>query len=117
LFERTKLNIAMPSSINNYFTLNYSQPEEYHFSHDSIFLSRHVFEIIKSQGLHYNRILDLCAGCGVIGIDLLFHINKEKLKLPLELDFIEIQNIYFPHFQKNLALVGALLKNPIEIRI
>lgn len=103
----------MTSSINNYFTLNYSQPDEYHFSHDSIFLSRHVFELLKSEGLNYNHILDLCAGCGVVGLDLLFHINQENLKLPLALDFIEVQDIYGSHFEKNLASVEQLLTSDL----
>ncbi len=103
----------MTSSINNYYTLNYSQPEEYHFSHDSIFLSRHVFEVIKSQSLDYNHILDLCAGCGVVGIDLLYHLNRDNLKPPQEVDFVEIQQEYAPHFEKNLNSVRGILKTHI----
>lgn len=107
----------MSSSVNNYFTLNYSQPEEYHFSHDSIFLSRQVFEIIKSQGLSYDYILDLCAGCGVVGIDLLYHLNKENLKLPTELDFIEVQEIYSQHFEKNMLSIKPLLKASLKTNL
>lgn len=96
------------SSINPHFTQSYSQPEEYHFSHDSVFLSRKVFEIIRDRNLAPQRALDLCAGCGVIGLDLMFHLLKDTKPVPEEFDFVEVQEIYEDHFQKN---VSTLLTN------
>lgn len=89
------------SSINAYPTFHYSQPEEYHFSHDSVFLAREIFERHGSQLTEPQiKILDLCAGCGIVGMDLVFHLLKEKA-FKGEVDFIEIQNVYRKHFDEN----------------
>ena len=66
------------SSINNFFTFNYQQPNEYHFSHDSVFLARKAFEYVQSNYTSYDQVLDLCAGCGVVGLDFFFHISCSK---------------------------------------
>ncbi len=92
----------MSSSINHKYTFHYSQPEEYHFSHDSVFLAQFVFDWLqKNLNQETNQIADLCAGCGIIGMDLLFHLNENKINLPILTDFIEVQNIYESHFVKN----------------
>lgn len=90
------------SSINPHFTVQYSQPEEYHFSHDSVFLARKVFELLRQEDLSQLRGLDLCAGCGIIGLDFLFHCFHEEEKQLRSFDFVEVQSIYHNHFQKNL---------------
>lgn len=89
------------SSINPHFTFNYSQPEEYQFSHDSVFLARTVFEREQHLPIEALRLLDLCAGCGIIGMDFVFHCEKELGKSPQHVDFLEIQDIYADHFLKN----------------
>ncbi len=89
------------SSINDHYTFQYSQPSEYRFSHDSVFLARHVFERLKNLSLESYRILDLCAGCGVVGLDFLFHCENELGLLPTRCDFIEIQSEYLAHFSVN----------------
>lgn len=93
------------SSINLHPTFHYSQPEEYRFSHDSVFLARWVFEKwatkIEAQALTSQAVLDLCSGCGVIGLDLLFHVQNELKANFSRLDFLEIQSIYQGHFEKN----------------
>ena len=90
------------TSINPFFTMNYDQPADYHFSHDSVFLSRKVFELVVSQKLPTTHILDLCSGCGIVGLDFLFHLLQNKLQLPQESDFVEVQNIYFSYFESNV---------------
>ncbi len=92
------------STINRHFTLHYSQPEDYHFSHDSVFLARYVFEIYKDKNIESYELLDLCSGCGIIGLDLLFHFYNERQQSFLRADFLEVQEIYQSHFQKNAAL-------------
>ena len=88
------------NSINPHYTLHYSQPESYHFSHDSNFLAREVSEIILKESLNCETVLDLCSGCGVLGMDLLIHLNnKNSVKI---IDFLEIQEIYRVHFLKNI---------------
>lgn len=89
------------SSVNRYPTFEYSQPEEYRFSHDSIFLARRVFELFKDKDLSFLKGLDLCAGCGVIGLDFLYHCRHEAKKMVKSFDFIEVQAVYKDHFLKN----------------
>lgn len=102
----------MTSSINLHPTIQYSQPEEYRFSHDSVFLARQVFELITQLAPHPSelekwKVLDLCSGCGVVGIDLLFHIEKEAKKYFFSVDFLEVQEIYREYFEKNIAALSA----------
>lgn len=96
------------SSINPHYTFNYSQPEEYRFSHDSVFLARQVFELIGSADLSAVRGLDLCAGSGIIGMDFLFHRREAGLRVPTDFDFLEIQDVYLPHFQENVKRLGEI---------
>lgn len=96
------------SSINLHPTFRYSQPEEYAFSHDSVFLAREVFEFCRREKLASPRALDLCAGCGIVGLDFLFHARAAGLPLPREFDFLEIQSVYEPHFRKNVETLGAI---------
>jgi len=99
------------SSINPHVTFNYSQPDEYRLSHDSVFLARRVFEYLQQHGSTLNNLisLDLCAGGGVVGLDLLFHLQSLKNDFVniAHFDFLEIQDVYLPHFTRN---VDALKK-------
>jgi tRNA1(Val) A37 N6-methylase TrmN6 len=89
------------SSINSFPTFKYHQPKSYCFSHDSVFLARQVFEKHSHEISQPDfRILDLCAGCGVVGMDLLFHQLKEA-SFDGEVDFLEIQEIYKSYFEVN----------------
>lgn len=84
------------------FTYKYSQPDEYHFSLDSIHLAELVANDLKtSPHLEGLRVLDLCAGCGVIGIELSWYLQDIR-----RIDFIEVQEIYTDYFYKNVALVN-----------
>lgn len=94
------------SSINQYFTFNYSQPSDYHFSHDSIFLARRVFELTSPKQIPLLKALDICSGCGIIGLDFIFHAQKEFGLAPLSMDFMEVQNIYESHFKTNQKRLG-----------
>lgn len=91
------------SSLNPHFTFQYSQPEDYHFSHDSVFLARRSFEILHQQGFAGKQALDLCSGCGVVGLDFLFHCQSENTKIVEGFDFLEVQDVYLPHFAENLS--------------
>jgi tRNA1Val (adenine37-N6)-methyltransferase len=95
---------TMQDELNLPFTYNYKQPEEYHFSLDSIHLAKFVAKQLQSQSLldlENLRVLDLCAGCGVIGIELLWHLQAIR-----QIDFIEIQDIYTECFQHNMKQVN-----------
>lgn len=93
------------SSLNPHFTFNYSQPEEYRFSHDSVFLARQVFEIIPKDRDSLSG-LDLCSGCGIVGLDLLFHLRQNQTGLFSHFDFMELQKVYADHFAENCQRFG-----------
>jgi tRNA1(Val) A37 N6-methylase TrmN6 len=84
------------------FTYQYKQPDDYHFSLDSIHLAEFVAEYLKSHdNLSALRILDLCAGCGVIGLELSFYLRELR-----HFDFVEVQDIYTSFFQHNVKVVN-----------
>lgn len=89
------------TSLNPHYTFQYSQPEDYKFSHDSVFMARRVFEDLSERSISAKRALDLCAGCGIVGMDLLFHAHKAHANSIENFDFIEVQNEYLTHFEKN----------------
>jgi tRNA1Val (adenine37-N6)-methyltransferase len=85
--------------INKIFTINYSQPSEYKFSLDSILTPQKISDYLKK--LNYKSplsLLDLCAGSGVMGLELQFHFPYFSC-----VDFVEIQSAYLQHFEYNLA--------------
>jgi tRNA1(Val) A37 N6-methylase TrmN6 len=84
------------------FTYKYQQPDEYHFSLDSIQLAQFVASQFETHpDLGSIRVLDLCAGCGVIGLELAWHLRTIR-----HIEFIEIQDIYTHYFYQNLAMVN-----------
>jgi tRNA1(Val) A37 N6-methylase TrmN6 len=91
---------------NSHYTYDYFQPDEYHFSLDSVFLAQKVAKLIEDDPKQENkskaamRVLDLCAGCGIIGLELSLHSS-----LNLKIDFLEIQEIYRPFFEKNVEMI------------
>lgn len=95
------------NSSNSKFSYDYHQPKEYRFSLDSVFLAQKVAafieEAIPARQRPVLRILDLCAGCGVIGMELAFHLPDIKT-----IDFVEVQEVYRPYFQQNIALLNRL---------
>lgn len=80
------------------FTYRYSQPDEYRYSLDSIEFMWRLGMVLnkesKTAGLH---VLDLCAGCGVLGFELNFWL-REKIS---SLTFVEVQKEYAAHLQNN----------------
>ncbi len=88
-------------SKNSIYTYDYFQPKDYRFSLDSVFLAqiiaRHYFDQPNKSEL---KILDLCAGCGIIGLELALHLKT----LP-HIDFLEVQSIYQEYFDKNVEMI------------
>jgi tRNA1(Val) A37 N6-methylase TrmN6 len=73
--------------------MDYSQPDFYRFSQDSLLLVNKALEEMPDA----KRVLDLGCGCGVIGIELankLDHIEK--------LDLIEYQADFLSYIELNL---------------
>lgn len=96
------------SSVNPHFTFQYVQPEEYRFSHDSVFLARKVYELYAARDTSSLRGLDLCSGCGIVGLDFLFHLKKSADSSFATFDFLEVQDIYEPYFQKNIQSLSGV---------
>ncbi len=96
------------SSINPHYTFNYSQPEDYHFSHDSVFLSRRIFEQMSEVNLKDAKALDICSGSGIVGMDFLFHRRAAQQSVPVHFDFLEIQEEYRSHFSENQKRLGPI---------
>lgn len=87
------------------FTYEYSQPQEYHFSLDSIEMPWEVANHLKdrirdrefdAKDLLSWKCLDLCAGTGVLGFEMNFHLPELT-----HWEFVEVQSVYQEHFQKN----------------
>jgi tRNA1Val (adenine37-N6)-methyltransferase len=71
---------------------DYVQPDFYRLNEDSLILVNWVSSQVKLA----NSLLDLGAGCGVIGIEL-----AQKYSLDF-LDFVEVQNDFIPYIEKNV---------------
>jgi tRNA1Val (adenine37-N6)-methyltransferase len=84
------------------FTYHYRQPDEYRFSLDSIHLAEFVaVDLAVRKDLAELKVLDLCAGCGVVGIELSWY--RPELRY---FNFVEVQEIYKPFFKNNVDLVN-----------
>ncbi len=51
------------------------------------------------------QVLDLCAGCGVVGFETFFH-----LKVIRNVDFVEIQPTYQSYFEQNKKMISEIEK-------
>jgi tRNA1Val (adenine37-N6)-methyltransferase len=84
------------------FTYQYTQPDEYRFSMDSILFAEYLANVLQAHArLADLQVLDVCAGCGVIGLELSFY--RPELR---HIDFVEVQAVYEPFFQHNISLVN-----------
>lgn len=74
---------------------NYSQPEFYKFNSDSIDLVKYAIE--EFNKLKNISVLDICSGCGIIGIE--FSQLHESVS---DLTLVELQSEYRQHIKKNI---------------
>lgn len=79
---------------------NYSQPDFYHFSEDSIALADYL--IANNLLFEGASVLDVFSGCGVIGLEVLTKFNKS-----LQIDLVELQHEYQEHIVENIALTHS----------
>ena len=95
---------------NSCYTFDYFQPLEYRFSLDSVFLAQKVAQLIENEENVERsanlKVLDLCAGCGIIGFELALHS-----KVQLDIDFLEVQEIYHSYFLKNKVMIYPDARN------
>ncbi len=52
------------------------------------------------------HVLDLCAGCGVVGFEIFFHLKTVR-----HLDFVELQSSYQSYFQQNKEMILEIEKS------
>jgi tRNA1(Val) A37 N6-methylase TrmN6 len=83
------------------FTYTYSQPQGYRFCQDSILFPRVVAGQIGSRVTASTRLLDVCAGCGVVGFELQYHLPQIQ-----RMDFLEIQDEFAAHFEANREIAN-----------
>jgi tRNA1(Val) A37 N6-methylase TrmN6 len=80
-------------------TWHYSQPDFYHFNSDSIELAAQVSSYLANNTGKSLTALDLCCGCGVVGLEVLI-AHEEMFS---QFSFCELQNEFQIHLQKNIA--------------
>lgn len=83
---------------------DYRQPAFYRFSSDSLELVKWVF----SEESQVSTLLDLGAGCGIMGIEL-----AQKLR-PTRLNLLEVQKEFLPYLQENAQ---RFLPPEVQIKI
>ncbi|MBT6324797.1 MAG: methyltransferase [Bdellovibrionales bacterium] len=84
-------------------SFQYSQPDFYHFSEDSISLSQEVASFVIKNNKDNLSSLDLCAGTGIVGLELL-----HRTDLISEMDFCEIQKPFIKHLKKNIDYYNSI---------
>jgi tRNA1(Val) A37 N6-methylase TrmN6 len=75
--------------------MDYKQAHFYRFNSDSISLVHFILSI----NLKSSSILDLCAGCGVIGIELINKMNEVQ-----SLEFVEVLDENIKYIEENIKL-------------
>ena len=78
---------------------DYSQPNFYRFSEDSINLSKEVIYLMEYNfsGIYPLKGLDLFSGCGVVGLEIMRKTDRD-----ISFDFVELQKDYEVFFKKNV---------------
>lgn len=87
--------------------MDYNQPEFYHFSEESIRLAK----LVKMPAQNEIKILDMCAGCGVIGIETAKRVQNESPNSAIELTFCDVQK----EFRESLTINSAGINSRIFI--
>ena len=77
------------------FLSDYFQPEFYRFNEDSIVLAK--FVVSYYQGTENLSLLDVGAGCGIIGIEVAQNLKLSNVTL------LEPQEEFIPFIEKNIS--------------
>jgi tRNA1(Val) A37 N6-methylase TrmN6 len=85
---------------------DYSQPDFYRFNSDSLHLVSWVKERFDSRPL---SVLDIGAGCGVMGLELAQHFKPDSLTL------LEFQKDFISHLKANIEWLNLPMKIRVEI--
>ncbi len=88
---------------------DYKQPSFYRFNEDSIHLAKWALSQVGDMKLEI--IADLCAGCGVVGLEFIQEYCK-----PLHLTFCEYQDDFIPFLKENIAFIKKGVEFQSEVR-
>jgi tRNA1Val (adenine37-N6)-methyltransferase len=88
----------MPQSWNN--IVDYCSPDFYHFSEDPVWAAKEI--VAREKGKKTAKFLDLCAGQGILGLEILQGIHQIE-----EAHFVELQEEFRPYWEKNYQLFGC----------
>ena len=78
----------------------YYQPDFYHFCENTIKLADEASKLLSSmKDFPDVRVLDLCSGCGVVGMEILARLSR-----PVRVDFLELQVEFNQYFKRNLSM-------------
>lgn len=72
--------------------LKYDQPDFYKFNQDSIELVNFTLTSLVDESI--SNIIDIGCGCGVMGIEY-------SLVMPVNIDFLEVQDEFIPFIKRN----------------
>lgn len=86
--------------------MDYRQPSFYRFNEDSLYLVHTVIDWAKGKKI--TKVADLCAGCGIIGIE--FCLQHKDLK---DLYLLEIQNEFRSAIEQNIQLLPDNIRTHI----
>ncbi|WP_412470335.1 MULTISPECIES: methyltransferase [unclassified Halobacteriovorax] len=81
---------------------DYSQPEFYRFSRDSIELADSVVKYLLAKTINPETIADLCCGCGVISLEIIQKLSNKVSLNTTSLDLYELQEEYLEHIENNI---------------
>lgn len=84
--------------------MNYAQPKEYHFCLDSVLFPKLVADLVRDTLPPQAQVMDLGAGCGVLGYEFLFHRNDVARMV-----FLEKQKIFAEYLHENEKRLRATL--------
>lgn len=94
------------------FTFNYSQPDDYHFCLDSVLLPKMVAEQTSSSLTDDAVVMDLGSGCGVIGLEFLFHQPRVGKML-----LLEKQTVFEPYIHQNITKLREVSSTSAEVNV
>ncbi|MFG1485869.1 methyltransferase [Halobacteriovorax sp. RZ-1] len=90
---------------------NYSQPEFYRFSRDSIELANLVVNYFIENSISPGRVADLCCGSGVISLEIIQKLMDDPSLKVSSIDFYELQEDYRKHLENNIGQVSEYFPN------
>lgn len=95
--------LRIEEPIEHRFTWTYAQPLDYHFCKESVIAPQLIAQDLKARrsALSSLKVLDVCAGTGVMGFELTAYIPELSC-----IDFLEVQEAYKGYVEENKRITG-----------